>query len=145
MLVLGKIALGCGATVALAAAWVCHEGMIHVDVDEGRTGGSHVHFFVPATVVSVGLHVVPRHYLTRAAEQSRECLPVLHVLSKELPKYPNAELLDVRSKTEHVHLESRHGKLYLDVVNGTDNVHVSFPTETLRDVADRLEDAAPGV
>jgi hypothetical protein len=145
MLLLGKIALGCGATAAMAAAWICHEGMIRVDVDEGRAGGSHVHLFVPATAVSVGLRVVPRHYLTHAAQQSRECLPLLREISKELPKYPNAELVDVRSKTEHVRVAVRNGKVYLDVVDGADNIHISFPAETLTDVADRLEDAAPGV
>lgn len=145
MLLLAKIAMGAGATLALAGAWVFHEGVIRVDVDEGRAGGSHVHFWVPATTVSMGLRVTPRHYLQHAAEQSHEYLPVLREVSKELEKYPNAELVDVRDASDHVHLAMRNGRLYLDAVTDTDHVHISFPAETLRDIADRLEDAAPGI
>lgn len=36
MLLLAKAALGLGAFVAVAGAYVFHEGVIHVDVDESR-------------------------------------------------------------------------------------------------------------
>jgi hypothetical protein len=145
MILITKVALGLGAALALSTGYVFHEGVMRVDVDESRSGGSHVHFWVPATTVSLGLRVVPRRYLEKAAAQSRPYLPELRELSKELEKYPNAELLDVKQSSEHVHLAVRNGKLYLDAVSNTDTVHVSFPTETLVDLADRLEDAAPGV
>ena len=53
MLLLAKAALGLGATVLFAAAYVFHEGVIRVDVDENRVDGNHVHVWVPATVVPV--------------------------------------------------------------------------------------------
>jgi hypothetical protein len=146
MLVLAKAALGVGATLALSTAYVLHEGAIRVDVDENHAGGSHVHFWVPATAVSGGLRVVPRHYIQQAAEQSRPYLPVLRQVAKELEKYPNAELVDVRSGDgQHVRISVRDGKLYIDAVDRNGSVHVSVPTETIADVADRLEDAAPGI
>jgi len=145
MILLAKVGIGIGATLAFTACWVFHEGVIRVDVDESRSGGSHVHFWVPATAVSAGLRLAPGRCLRQAAEQSRPYLPVLREISKELEKYPNAELLDVHSSSDHVRLAMRSGRLYLDAVTDTDNVHISFPTETLRDVADRLEDAAPGI
>ena len=145
MLILAKAALGLGATVALAGAYVFHEGVIRVDVDENRMDGHHVHVWVPATVVPVGLHVVPRHNLEQAACQARPFLPALRQLSKELEKYPNVELVDVRSSTDHVHISVRDRKLYIDAVSGSDNVHVSFPAETISDVADRLEAMAPAI
>ena len=58
---------------------------------------------------------------------------------------PPAELLDVRDSHDHVRIMVRNGKLYLDAVTDTDNVHIRFPTETLVNVADRLEDAAPSI
>ena len=146
MLLLAKAALGVGATLALSTAYVFREGVIRVDVDENRDGGSHVHFWVPATVVSGGLRVVPRHYIQHAAEQARPYLPVIREVAKELEKYPNAELVDVQSANhEHVRISIRDGKLYIDAVDQQNDVHVAVPTETICDVADRLEDAAPGI
>ena len=145
MMFLAKAAVGAGATLALAGAWVFHEGVICVDVDEARAGGSHVHLWVPATTVSAALRLTPRHYLRQAADRSRDYLPVLREMAKELQKYPNTELLDVHDGSDHVHVSMQNGKLYLDAVNDNENIHISCPTVTLEDVADRLEDAAPGV
>jgi hypothetical protein len=145
MLFLAKAAIGMGATLALAGAWVFHEGVIRVDADEAGADGSHMHFWVPATTVSAGLRLAPHHYLQQAASHSREYLPLLREISKELEKYPNAELLDVRDVSDHVHVSLQNGKLYLDVVSDNQNIHISCPAATLTDVADRLEDTAPGV
>lgn len=145
MLLLAKAALGLCATATLAGVYVFHEGVIRVDVDESRGSGEHVHFWVPATVVPVGLHVVPRDKLRQAASQARPYLPLLREVAKELKKYPNAELVDVRGDSEHIRISVRDGKLYIDAVTDSDNVHVSFPAETISDVADRLEAVAPGV
>ena len=60
MLVLAKVALGLGATLAMTTAYVFHEGVVRVDVDERRPGGSHVHVWVPATAVSAGMRVASR-------------------------------------------------------------------------------------
>ena len=146
MILLAKVGIGLGATLALTAGWVFHEGVICIDVDEAKRDGAHVHFWVPATTVSAGMHLAPRHCLEQAAAQSRPFLPVLREIAKELKKYPNAELLDVRDKSNHVSMVVRDGRLYLDAVTEDgEKVHVSFPTETLRDVADGLEEASPGI
>ena len=145
MLFIAKAAIGAGATLALVGAWVFHEGIIRVDVDETRSGGSHVHFWVPATTVPTGLRLAPRRYVRQAADKSRDYLPVLREISKGLQKYPNAELLDVRDASNHVHVSVKGGQLYLDAVSDDENIHISCPTVTLEHVADRLEDAAPGV
>jgi len=146
MLLLGKVALGLGATVAVAGAYVFHEGVIRVDVDEHRDGGSHVHFWVPATVVSTGMHFVPKETMQQAAEQARPYLPVLREVSKELEKYPDAELVEVSDPQQHLRISTAGGKLRIDAVSEDgDVVHVSVPARVLRDVADELEDHAPGV
>jgi hypothetical protein len=146
MILLAKVGIGLGATLALAAGWVFHEGVIRIDVDEAKPDGAHVHFWVPAMTVSAGMHLAPRHSLQQAAAQSRPFLPVLREVAKELKKYPNAELLDVRDKSNHVSMFVRNGRLYLDAVTEDgENVHISFPVETLRDVADGLEEASPGI
>ena len=146
MLILGKVALGLGVTVAAAGAYLFQEGVIRVDVDEHRDGGSHVHFWVPATVVSTGLHFVPQEKLQSTARDVRPYLPVLREISKELEKYPNAELVDVANGGDHLRIAMTHGKVQIDAVSHEgDVVHVSVPTRVLRDVADQLEDHAPGI
>ena len=64
MLFLAKLGIGVGATLALTAGWVFHEGVIRVDVDEARTDGSHVHFWVPATIVAVAPTLVAKSQLS---------------------------------------------------------------------------------
>jgi hypothetical protein len=145
MLFLAKAALGVCGTLTLAGAYVFHEGLIRVDVDESRGQTNHVHVWVPATVVPVALHVVPRSRLEKAASQARPYLPVLREVAKELKKYPNAELVDVREDSQHVRITVRDSRLYIDAVSDSDNIHVSFPVETISDVADGLESGAPGV
>lgn len=146
MLILAKVALGLGATMAMAGAYVFHEGVIRVDVDEHRAGGSHVHFWVPATVVSMGLRLAPKDQLNRATEQARPFLPVLREVSKQLEKYPNVELVDVTDARDHVRVAMVDGKLHVDAVSGDgDVVHLSVPARVLCDVADELEEKAPGV
>jgi hypothetical protein len=145
MLVLAKVALGLGATLAMTTAYVFHEGVIRVDVDEHRPGGSHVHFWVPATAVSAGMRVArlaPQHPLEQAAEQTKPYLPVFRAVAKELQKYPNAEFIDITDEEQHMHIGTVNGKLHIDVVGDDKTVHVQVPVETLMDVADRLEDAS---
>ena len=145
MLVLAKVALGLGATLAMSTAYVFHEGVIRVDVDEHRPGGSHVHFWVPATTVSAGMRLaslVPQRPLEQAAEQMKPHLPMFRVMTKELQKYPNAEFLDVMDEEQHVHIATANGRLRIDVVGDDQTVHLQVPVETLMDIADRFEDAA---
>jgi len=146
MLILAKVALGLGVTVAAAGAYAFHEGVIRVDVDEQRNGGSHVHFWVPTTVVSTGLHFVPQEKMQSTARDVRPYLPVLREISKELEKYPNAELVNVANGEDQVRIAMNHGKIQIDAVSHEgDVVHVTVPARALRDVADQLEEHAPGV
>ena len=146
MLILAKAALGLSALAAAASVYVFHKGVIRVDVDERRDGGSHVHFWVPATVVSAGMHFMSRERIRQTANRVRPYLPVLREVTKELRKYPEAELVDVTSGADRVRIAMRGGKLRIDTVNEDgDVVHVSVPAEVLSDVADQLESQAPGV
>jgi hypothetical protein len=146
MLVLAKVALGLGATVAMAGAYVCHEGVIRVDVDEQRAGGSHVHFWVPAMVVATGMHFLPKNQLNHTTAEVRPFLPALREIAKELEKYPNVELVDVSDARDHVRIAMEDGRLRIDAVSEDgDVVHVSVPARVLRDVTDELEEKAPGV
>jgi hypothetical protein len=145
MLLIAKAALGLGATLAVATAYTFHEGVIRVDVDEHRVGGSHVHFWVPATVVGFGMHVAPRQAMEQAARQTRELLPALRIGAKELRNYPDAVLVEVTHAEEHVRVATEHGKLKVDVDGNDGTVHVVMPLETIQDVTEQMEELNGGV
>jgi hypothetical protein len=145
MLLIAKAALGLSATLAVATAYTFHEGVIRVDVDEHRAGGSHVHFWMPATVVGFGMYVAPRHAMEKAARQTREVLPALHIGAKELRNYPDAVLVEVTEPEQHVRIATEHGRLRVDVDGNEGTVHVVMPLETIQDVTERMEELNGGV
>ena len=131
--------------MAVAGAYVFHEGVMRVDFDENRAGGSHVHFWVPATAVSASLRLAPSHCLEDAATKAGRFLPLLREISKELEKYPNGEFVEAQDLSGRVRVAMVNGKLEIDAVGDDQVVHVRVPAETIRNVAERLEDAAPGI
>lgn len=144
MMLLAKAALGMGGALVLAGAYTFHEGVIRVDVDEYREGGSHIHMWVPAALVPMTLHFVPKYHLREAAMHSREFLPLTHALIKELKKFPDAEFVEVTDGGQHVQIRTRGGKLQIDVDEPGEQVHLLVPLSALDDVADQIESNAPG-
>jgi len=144
MMLVAKAALGLGGALVLAGAYTFHEGVIRVDVDEYRAGGSHVHMWVPAAVVPMTMHFVPRHHLKDAAVQAREFMPLAHALIKELKRFPNADFVEVKDDQQHVQIRTYEGKLEIVVQDPGENMHVLVPLSTLDDVAEQIEVNAPG-
>jgi hypothetical protein len=143
MMLLAKAALGLGSTLVLAGAYTMREGVIRVDVDEYRSGGSHVHLWVPAAAVPMAMHFVPGKHMRHASEQAREALPVLHALVKELKKYPDADFVEILDHDQHVRVRTYEGKLQIDVAAPDEKVHVLCPLSAIEDVTSQLEDHAP--
>jgi len=143
-MLLAKAALGLGGALVMAGTYTFHEGLIRVDVDEYRARGSHVHMWVPAAVVPMTMHFVPRHHLRDAAEHAREFLPVAHALFKELKGFPDAEFVEVKDDDQHVRIRTHDGKLQIDVEAPDQNVHVLVPLSTVDDVVGQLEASSPG-
>lgn len=143
MMLLAKAALGLGGTIVLAGAYTMREGVIRVDVDEFRAGGSHVHMWVPAAAVPMVMHLVPDKHMRHASEHAREALPILRAVLKELKKYPDAEFVEVTDPREHVRVRTHEGKLQIDVEGADENVHVLCPLSTIDDVTSQLEERTP--
>jgi hypothetical protein len=144
MMLLAKATLGLGGTIVLAGAYTMREGVIRIDVDEYRAGGTHVHFWIPAAAVPMAMHFVPSKNMRHASEQAREALPVLHAIVKELKKYPDADFLEVVDRDQHVRMRTHGGKLQIDVDAPDQKVHVLCPLSAIEDVTSQLEEHAPG-
>jgi hypothetical protein len=143
-MLLAKIALGLASTIAFAAIYTFREGVIRVDVDEFRDGGSHVHLWVPAAVVPVALRCAPREHLRDVGEKIKPWIPTIRRLAKELEQYPEANLIEVVDGADHVQIRTHAGKLQIDVNEPGESVHVAFPISTLEEISGQLTENIPG-
>lgn len=142
-MLLGKLFLYAGGTVALAAAYTFHEGVLRIDTDEHRVGGCHIHVWVPAAVVPMAMHLVPRKHLQHAVAEITPWLPTVRLFAKELKKYPEADLIQVDSQDQHLHISMHAGRLLIDNDEKRETVHLACPVAMLQDVLDELETSTP--
>lgn len=144
MMLLAKAVLGLSGTLVLAGAYTFREGVIRIDVDESRAGGSHIHMWVPAAIVPMAMHFVPKHNLCDAADQTREALPAIRAFAKELRKLPDVDLVEITDGDEHALVRTRYGKLQVDVDSPDEHVHVRVPLSTVDDVVEQIQESGPG-
>jgi hypothetical protein len=145
MIILAKCALALTSTIVVAGVYTFREGVIKIDVDEHRDGGSHVHFWVPAAAVPMAMHFVPKRHFHNIPAEASECLPLLRIVTSELRRYPDTTFVDVQDGRDHVRVATVGSKIQIDVVNDEENVHVAVPLSTVSDVANQLAADAPGV
>src|SRR5258707_12905972 len=88
MIILAKCALALTSTIVVAGVYTFREGVIKVDVDEHRDGGSHVHFWVPAAAVPMAMHFIPKRHFREMPAEASERLPLLSIVTSELGRYP---------------------------------------------------------
>jgi hypothetical protein len=138
MMMLAKIGLGFASTIVFASAYTFREGVIRVDVDEHKDGGSHVHFWVPAAAVPMAMHLVPREHLREASEQADEFAPLLQMVTSELRKYPNTTFVEVEDGDQHVKISTVGSRIQIDVEDPEENVHLAVPLSTVNDIAQQL-------
>jgi len=143
MMLLAKAALGIGGTLAAAGAYTFHQGLLRIDVDEYRAGGSHVHMWVPAAAVPMAMHLVPAKNMRCATARAHDALSLVRAIAKELQKYPDADFVEVVDHENHVRMRTHDGKLQIDVDAPDENVHILCPLSTIEDVTTQLEDRAP--
>ena len=138
-MLLAKLALGLCGTVVAAGAYTFHEGVMRVDED--HFDGRQVHVWIPAAIVPV----VPSRHIEHAAAQVGPWLPTLRALTKELKRYPEAELVQVEDGHQHVRIRTHQGKVLIDVTEPGETVHVASPLATIEDLTRELEAKSPAV
>ena len=138
MLMLAKIGLGISGTLAVAAGYTFHEGMVRVSVDEHRANGDHVHLVVPAAFIPLAMRFAPRNAMQNAARQAGPWMPMVQRIAQELRKYPDAEFVEVRDAEEHIVIHTQNGKLLVDVESPEETVHVACPLTTIELISEEL-------
>jgi hypothetical protein len=143
MILLAKVGLGVVGTLAVAGAYTFREGLIRVDVDEYRDGGSHVHVWAPAAAVPMVMQFVPQRHFAKAARDVREWMPVIEAATRELERLPDAKFVEVQDGNEHVMVSTQGGALKIDVTDRDEDVHVLVPLATIKDVTDQIAASTP--
>jgi hypothetical protein len=138
MIVLAKVALAFGGTVAAAGAYTLHDGIAQVQVDDNH--GTHVHIWAPAAIVPMAMHVIPKRELHKFPREAQQAIPILRVLAKELENYPNTEFIEVRDSDTHVRVRTVGSKIVVDVLDPENKVHVVCPLAMIQDVVESLND-----
>jgi hypothetical protein len=138
MILLAKVALAFGGTVAAAGAYTLHDGVAQVQVDDNH--GTHVHIWAPAAIVPMAMHVIPKRELHKFPHEAQQAIPILRVLAKELENYPNTEFVEVRDSDTHVRVRTVGSKVVVDVLDPENKVHVVCPLAMIRDVVESLND-----
>jgi hypothetical protein len=132
-----------GATVVTGGVMTYQAGSIRVSVDEKKPGGDHVHIIVPAILVSPAMGMIPEKELRKHAKEIRPWLPAIRAACKELDRIPDAVLVEVINRTEHVTITKHGGAINIDVVDENENVHVAVPLRTVQSVAEKLASGEP--
>jgi hypothetical protein len=144
MILLAKVGLGVVGAVALTGAYTFREGVMRVDVDEFRSGGDHVHLWLPAAAVPMVVRLMPDKCMRDAANNAREWMPVAQAVAHELGKLPDSTLLEVRDGEQHVMVSTQNGAIKIDVTDPRESVHVLCPLATIEDVTGAIEEVRPG-
>lgn len=139
MIMFAKVALGFAGTIAVAGAYTFREGVMRIDVDEYRDGGSHLHMWLPAAAVPMVMEFVPRREFERAAHEAKEWMPVAQIATKELAKLPDSTLVEVQDGREHVLVSTHNGAINIDVTDPEETVHVLCPLATIEEVSSIIE------
>lgn len=127
MFFLAKLGLGALGTTAVAAAALCSEGFIHVEVHEKQPGGTNINAVVPAALLPVTLNFVPNEHVSKASKDLREFLPMIDAAIPALEDCPDGLLVEVVDSQDHVRVAKRGGSIVVDVNDASETVHVSVP------------------
>jgi hypothetical protein len=135
MILLGKIALGFGATAVAGATLLCSEGFVNVNVVRHNIGSddgpAHIHVIAPAILAPIAARLVPYHKLAEAANKLEPFLPTIRAALDGLSEAPDMTLVEVSNPDEYVHVEKDGGSIVVDVSNEDATVHVSVPLNAI--------------
>src|SRR5215470_13879143 len=141
MILLAKLGIGVLGTAVVAGAAISSEGFIHVRVHEKHPGGTNLTLIVPAAVVPVALHFVPKKDLDHAPDNLQQALPIIDAAIPELQRCKDGVLVEVIDPGEHVLISKSGGSIVIDVNDHDETVHVSVPLSAVRSSLHQIAEA----
>ncbi len=136
---LAKIALGFLVTAGMGTAYLLQDGLVSVTVEEHRKDGTNLHLYIPAELVPLAAHFVPRKEFHGDMNKLREVMPMLRMMSTELVKLPDTLLVEVRDGDQHVRVAKSGNGLEVEEESPREHVHVYVPLRAIYDTAEVFE------
>jgi hypothetical protein len=139
---LSILAIPVGATLLVAGSVVAH-GVVTVNVQESKQGGTHLYLPVPADLLYLGMDLLPvldqHDDLARTRREIGPWAPVALAAMQSIEDCPDAVLVDVESHGQTVKIVKVGRSIEIDVHDQGDDVHISLPahlfTRALRQLA----------
>ncbi len=134
---MSKLGLIFGIPLAILAL----TGILVVDVRDGGTDGDHIVVPVPVLLAQVALAVMPQDLgqghgaaACRESAEAARYMPMARAMLKDLRRYPDFTLVEVRDGEDHVLVRKVGRDLVVDVTDAQDEVHCRVPLR----MADRV-------
>ncbi len=138
---LALLALPVGAALLLAGSLVTH-GVVTVNVNETKAGGSHLYLPVPAGLLYLGMDLLPLldhdGDLSRARREIGPWAPVAVAALQSLEDCPDAVLVDIEEKGQTVKIVKKGRSIEIQVHDPDGDVQVSLPAHLFTRVARQL-------
>jgi hypothetical protein len=139
MIFLAKVGLVAVGTAVAAGGIISSEGFVHVQVHQKGPEGHDINIVAPATLMTAGLHFVPRRHLCQASAQMEEWGPVARTAIEQLEEAKDFTLVEVVEKGQHVRVSKTHGAIVVDVDDPNEKVYVSTPLRAIDSTLSQLE------
>ena len=138
------------ATAAVAGAFLIHDGIMTVSVREKQSGGARFVVPVPGSAFRLATFVAENAIPARdrirfrrdMARQLGDLQPTLAAMARELENCPDAVLVDVHDRGDHVTIEKRGGTLHIHVDDSDAEVRVSVPASMVSFALETLGELA---
>jgi hypothetical protein len=141
MLLVGNVGIGFMGTILVGGAIIASEGFIHVKVHEKQANGTHMSLIVPAMIVPLTMHFVPRRYLRDPSENLRQFIPLIDATIAGLADCPDGPLVEVMDPDSHVTVVKSGGSIVVDADDLDEIVHVAVPLRATKRTIDEIAEA----
>lgn len=142
-MLLGKFGLGLVGTALAGAGIICSEGMITVNVVEKQPEKHHVFVMVPALLVPIGMHFVPKEHLAQSAREMKPWMPTIRAALDGLSESEDITFVEVKEPGQNVRVAKSGGSIVVDVNGDDETVHVSTPIRAMSSAIEELAAASP--
>jgi hypothetical protein len=141
IVVLALLAVPVGATLLLAGSLVAH-GVVTVNVNETKEGGTHLYLPVPAGLLYLGMDLLPLldrdGELSRARREIGPWAPVAAAALESLETCPDAVLVDVEERGQTVKIVKAGRSIEIRIHDQNGDVEISLPAHLFTRVARQI-------
>jgi hypothetical protein len=127
---LSILALPLGATLLVAGSVVAH-GVVTVNVQESKEGGTHLYLPVPADLLYLGMDLLPLldhdGELTKARREIGPWAPVAVAALQSIEDCPDAVLVDVEEHGQTVKIVKQGRSIEIQIHDQDGDVEIALP------------------